>query len=980
MFDRYINLIKEKAKAFFIKHGILAVIAAFLVPLKIAFFYTLIGIRSNFFLVWLITCILTYLLFASFKNKWIPACIYLVLTILMFADVTYSSFFNRYLSVNMLGAAGFLGDITESIKEVLRAKFFLLFTDVLAIFAALTAKRVKKKTSGRSVGDSCQRVESEEDLNLQSEEASAIEVAEEEGTASASIAAQEPEVLKEIYLEARRLAAENRTEEGTSIQGEEKALEELLEAYVQPEKVTEEADPDQDTISEVSLEEAALPTEEVSFQDKKALLKNKIYRFLHIIKQWVLNHKKQTVSVFILLVLVFNISGSYLITSISNQEVYSYHVKDILGVLTGNNAISASADIKYAMTDHYNKEKDGPLFGVAEGRNLIVIQLESFQNFVINATYNGQELTPNLNRLLRENTIYFDNYYQQVGSGNTSDAEFATNHSIYGSLASYTYKLYENNYFKGLPALLKEKGYETAVYHAYENRDFWNRENAYKSIGFDTFVGGIEGTDKDQYDMTEWMGWGLTDTEFYKQTVPYIKEMPEPFYSFVNSLSNHHPYVMLEHYRFIDLLPRDEGTVFGNYLMSVAYTDYALGQFFQQLKDEGIYDNSIIAIYGDHLGLPKNDEDIYKSMTAYMGKPYDFDTMMNIPLIITLPQGEKNIRQTVHTAGGQLDFLPTMAYLMGFESLDTLYLGHNLLTVEEGFVAEQTYMTKGSFFRDDIAYEMSRDGVFENGRAWNRHTGKEVPVEDYYEDYVRAMAIINESEYILKNDMVRKVFLDDGGAQAVLSENISISYPDQIAVAGAPSTELKGTNSLEALNASYEAGYRNIKVEVCWTEDREAILLKSYDQLGQLFNTDKKEVLYHEDFMNLEMKDNLTQMDYIDLIAWMKEHPDVTIIAKPERSADFFMKAMEGYAGSIFDRFIVEVPGPVEYSGLYNSILNIDGSKTTAEQLLDYIRKNNIKAISMSQAAAEGVYKKVLKADCIRYIEEVENGILTKRN
>ena len=367
-----------------------------------------------------------------------------------------------------------------------------------------------------------------------------------------------------------------------------------------------------------------------------------------------------------------------------------------------------------AIEDTYRTEKDGPLFGVAEGRNLIVIQLESFQNFVINAEYNGQEITPNLNEIIKGDTIYFDRYYQQIGSGNTSDAELATNNSIYGSLSSYSYKLFAHNYFRGLPVLLSEKGYDTAVFHAHEERDFWNREEAYKTQGFDTFYGGIGGSDIGQYDMTEWMGWGLTDTEFFKQSMKYLKELSQPFYSFIITLSNHHPYLMLDHYRFIDLLPEDEGTIFGNYISSAAYTDYAIGQLMQLLKEGGLYENSIIALYGDHLGLPLNDEEICNSMSRFLGKDYDYDTMMNVPLIITIPGADKEINQTISISGGHLD-LPTIAYLMGFETLDTIYLGHNLLTIDSGFVAEQTYMTKGSFFQDDIVYEMSRDGVFKNG-------------------------------------------------------------------------------------------------------------------------------------------------------------------------------------------------------------------------------------------------------------------------
>lgn len=893
------------------EYGILGLAAVIAVPLKILLFYRLIGVTANFFFVWLITAILTYFLFASFKNKWVPAVVYLLLSILMFCDVTYSSFFNRYLSVNMLGAAGFLGDITESIKEVLKPWFFLVLADAALILAALAAGKRRRKQEGEG---------------------------------------PDPDDT-----------AETKAETGES---NDETSEDV------PDPLIEEM------VSEKEPENGRRPR---SNQRLRKAQREKKKRFL----DWVSVHKKPLTALLIICLLVFNFSGSFFITSLSNQEIYSFHIKDVVSRLTGNVLNGGGSQYMQSFVDSYETEKNGPLFGVAKGRNLIVIQIESLQNMVVNQTYNGQEITPNLNRIIEGDTVYFDRYYQQIGSGNTSDAEFATNHSIYGSLSSYTYKLFDDNYFRGLPKLLKEQGYETAVFHAHEDRSFWNREDAYRSIGFDTYYGGIGGTDKGQFDMTEWMGWGLTDSEFYKQVMPYINEMSQPFYSFIITLSNHHPYLMLDHYRFIDLLPEDEGTIFGNYLNSAAYTDYAIGQIMQQLKEEGIYDNSIIAFYGDHLGLPKSDEEISKSVSRFLGKKYDFDTMMNMPLIITVPGADRDMNQKVSTAGGQMDFLPTIAYLMGFESLDTIYLGHNLLTIDSGFVAEQTYMTKGSFFQDDIAYEMSRDGVFENGRAWNIKTGEAVQVKDCYEGYMRSMGIINTSEYILKNDILRKVYEENQDAISAFSGSISaasVKYPDLIATAGAPDRNLIGTNSLEALNASYEAGYRDIEINICWTEDKEAVLLSSWNELGNYFDTYLNSEIPLEVFHNLRMKDNLTSMDFLDLIVWIKERPDVTVYAQAERSQDYFMKCMESYAGSIMDQFVAMVPGMVEYSGLYPSVLNIDIGGNTADQLLEFIELNNVAAVTMSKEAASGKYKKLRGADCISYIRDDETGLLTKRN
>ena len=626
---RLLGYIQKMGKINFI----FSIIVFVAVVVKFIVFYNLVNIISNSIPVIAISCLLTWLLLGSFKNKWTAVTVYFVISFIMFCDVTYFSFFNRYLSLNMLGAAEVIGDIGKSIKQVLRPINFVMFMDIAIMFIILLYNKY---------------------------------------------------VLREKIIRAR-------TGKG---------------------------------------------------------------------------YRKPLTAIIIITLIVTNIPQNDFLTSISNQEIYNFRVKDILA-----NTIGFGSDDNFIIENGYAQQKSGPIFGAGAGKNLIVIQLESFQNFVVGLEYNGQEVTPNLNKLINENSIYFDHYYQQTGSGNTSDAEFATNNSMLGVLKSYTYKIYQDNYFRGLPKLLKEKGYQTAVFHAHESRGFWNREEAYPKMGFDDFYGGIINDTQHRpdgsYMMTEWMGWGLTDTEFYKQTIPLMENLQEPFYSFVISLSNHHPYEMLDKYDFIELLPKDQDTLAGNYLNSAAYTDFALGQFIEELKADGIYENSIIAIYGDHSGLVNNEE-TDQVMGRILGKKYDFDEVMHIPLIINMPESAVDIGQTVTTAGGQLDFLPTMAYLMGFEKLDTIYQGQNLLTASSGFVAEHTFMVKGSFFTDDTAFEMSRDGIFENGRAWNTTTGQPVSLKGLHERYLKSLKISDASQFFLDNNVLKKIYVEGQTAKEAL--------------------------------------------------------------------------------------------------------------------------------------------------------------------------------------------------------------------
>ena len=473
------------------------------------------------------------------------------------------------------------------------------------------------------------------------------------------------------------------------------------------------------------------------------------------IKYWI---KTAVVWVF-LVVVVLNPFDSAFVMSLNSQEFITYHIRDAVYNLTAEKDYDARD--YYLATGTYEQQKGGELFGAARGKNLIVIQMESLQNMLIGKVYNGQEITPNLNRLIKEQgTIYFDNFYQQIGSGNTSDAEFAINNSLMGSIESFTYQLYQKNYLRGLPWILKEHGYQTAVFHGYE-KTFWNRNKMYPVIGFDTFIS----SDHFVNDRIEGIGGGnivgISDHAFYQQTLEYLKEMNEnmaPFYSFLITLSSHNPFHLPESLRGLELLPRDEGNIVGNYLNAEHYADRCLGEFLEMLKANGLYEDSLIAIYGDHFGLTKSDRQIAEIVTDFLGYEYDYDIMLNVPLIIHIPGYDQT--RTISISGGQLDFMPTICYLLGIERLDTLYLGQNLLTADSGFVAGQTHMLKGSFVKDDLVFEISRDGVFDNSRAYHRITREELDIKGLKDEYLKAKKVVELSDFYLRNDVLRKALLE----------------------------------------------------------------------------------------------------------------------------------------------------------------------------------------------------------------------------
>ena len=212
---------------------------------------------------------------------------------------------------------------------------------------------------------------------------------------------------------------------------------------------------------------------------------------------------------------------------------------------------------------------------------------------------------------------------------------------------------------------------------------------------------------------------------------------------------------MPEKYQVLDIEDKHKDTLLGNYLQAIHYTDKALGEFIEDLKKEGLYDNSVIAIYGDHFAITSADKKPQKIMTDYLGYKYDLDDMMKIPLIIHIP-GE-DIKETISKVGSQMDFAPTILNIMGYENEKGLMFGRDLANYQgPSLIGPQTYAVKGSIITDEIFLEMSRDGVFENSRAFRLDNGKEVDVNNYKEEHKKAIEEINKGNFILKEDFFRK--------------------------------------------------------------------------------------------------------------------------------------------------------------------------------------------------------------------------------
>ena len=465
-----------------------------------------------------------------------------------------------------------------------------------------------------------------------------------------------------------------------------------------------------------------------------------------------INYKKELQYVIlslsaVFIILVTNPFNSVAIERVRNVEFFTNHVSDIYGVIA-DNLIDEVVSVEEVLgtVKEVTAEASGSKYnGIGKDYNLVLIQVEALQNFVINATYNGEEITPNLNALLKKDTLYFDNFYSNIGKGNTVDAEFSTLNSLYPVIDRESYTLYQDNEFNGLPWLLREKGYDAFTIHGYKG-EFWNRENAYPNQGIDEFYS------LEDLDASEIIGMGISDKSMFNQAMDIIKEKQEPFFSFIITLTNHHPYVLEDKDASLTLLEEHVDTKFGNYLRTARYTDEALGDFINQLKEAGLYDNTIIALYGDHHGLNVTMDDNDIIVGEYLGKKYDYDEMLKVPMMIHVPNS--GVNETISTTGGQIDFLPTIANIMDIELENPFILGQDLANAEHGFVAFTAYLFDGSFVYDDVMFEISREGIFEGSRAWNINTGEELDASMFRSEYEKAVNVKKASVDILEQNLI----------------------------------------------------------------------------------------------------------------------------------------------------------------------------------------------------------------------------------
>ncbi|TDO16224.1 phosphoglycerol transferase MdoB-like AlkP superfamily enzyme [Bacillus subtilis] len=423
--------------------------------------------------------------------------------------------------------------------------------------------------------------------------------------------------------------------------------------------------------------------------------------------------------------------------------LFQFHIYDTISQ-TVNISAKAFADedsmttIKNYTEADYSKPAPSK-FGLAKGRNVIFVTLESTQSFVLNEKVNGKEITPFMNDLIKK-SYYFDHFYQQTEQGKTSDSEFIVANSLYPSLSGAVFFTKSDHQFHTMYKSLKQHDYYSAVFHA-NHKTFWNRDVMYETFGIDRFF------DVDDFHVTPGSStsWGLKDKEFLEQSAGKLKSLPQPFYSSFITLTNHFPFEIDEKDQLIDEYD-SSSDLLNRYVTTVRYEDEALKHFIKKLKDEGLYENSMIVFMGDHYGISEAHND---AMAEFLGKneitPYDNVQLQRVPFIIHIPGITDQKPETISDAGGQVDVRPTLMHLLGVDTKGNIQFGNDLLSSDRTPFA---VLRNGSFITNDYVYTKNT--------CYSQKTGEVLEDQDACLSYKeKANEELSLSDKILNGDLLR---------------------------------------------------------------------------------------------------------------------------------------------------------------------------------------------------------------------------------
>ncbi|MDE6208937.1 MAG: LTA synthase family protein [Lachnospiraceae bacterium] len=409
-------------------------------------------------------------------------------------------------------------------------------------------------------------------------------------------------------------------------------------------------------------------------------------------------------------------------TDASEQSKYlsslGFHIKDISELVEENINTDLTEEEKDIIESYYEWKNenipDNEYAGIFEGKNVLFLQIESLESFIINQTVDGQEICPNINKLLN-NGFYFSNIFEQVQGGNSSDADLMYTTSRLPVLKGGTFfRFADECELNSLPRMLINRGYDF-TYHQAIKGSFWNYEEGWRNmIGADGFVG------SESYDMSgDKIGFTLNDEDYIKQVIPYLEDLNTPFYAHVVLNSSHMPFKLDDSLKELELSEELDDSYLGGYFQCVKYVDTRIGMMLEELEQAGVLDNTVIVVIGDHTGIHKYYE--YSLEKWYDEYPFaNVNGYYTVPLIISCSDFKENVSSDV--IAGQIDVMPTLSYLMGIKDDEYMNdaMGRILLKTKRSYAIYRDGTIYGDLTEEEKklvsqSYEIS-EKLFNSGK------------------------------------------------------------------------------------------------------------------------------------------------------------------------------------------------------------------------------------------------------------------------
>jgi phosphoglycerol transferase MdoB-like AlkP superfamily enzyme len=474
---------------------------------------------------------------------------------------------------------------------------------------------------------------------------------------------------------------------------------------------------------------------------------------------WPLSYKTLAVKnsiVFVLILLIFIIQifvGSLIMGQVNPADLYQSS-SSYLASVYGISPLYAVEAYSYF---HRSEEKPRPEFNnipyyqkqsqlsgfniLPKNTNVILIQVESLDAKIIDYRQQGKQITPFLNDL-KEEGLYFENFYAQKVNG-SFDADLSTLTSLYPVNRSYVFRDIDLSRFHSLPLLLKKRGYQTLAFHN-NDRDFFNRAEAYPDLGFDHFYS-QRNFRENIFPVPKERGLGINDYDFFDASTDLIKEAAQkekPFFAYFISLTSHTPFNFFPQNAVENFAEVDNNLVH-NYFKSVSFLDKSLENFISKLEKAEIMDNTLLVIYSDHESEIKTLEyESARDFTLWR----NVKTPYHIPLFINHPQLKKEIYER---EGTTTDIAPTILDLLGYQELPQQFVGKSLFLEQEDpilFLHETPHLLQdGQLFIKEIE-ELLKVGHLKDQKKEIEISRKKIEELNEIINYMRNIFMINQGD------------------------------------------------------------------------------------------------------------------------------------------------------------------------------------------------------------------------------------------